>query len=52
MMGVMGIQHLGGLLCCSQSSPDDPVEYGKDEKRYNGGHGNPGPGSVEQDIVP
>ena len=44
-------QHLGSLPRCTQASPYDPVEDGKDKKGDDGGHGDPGPGGVEHDVV-
>ena len=50
MNGLVKLCHR--LLSLLQLSPDNEVEQGEDEEGTKGGHGDPGPGAVEDDVVP
>ena len=49
MNGLVKLCHR--LLSLLQLSPDNEVEQGEDEEWTEGGHGDPGPGAVEDDVV-
>ena len=50
MNGLVKLCHR--LLSLLQLCPDNEVEQGEDEEGTKGGHGYPGPGAVEDDVVP